>query len=621
MRDASPLAADGREVVAAAPPAPPAPAHSLSRGLHLLGRRAIAALAVGVVGSTALGFVELVVALFLQLFLQRIGVVTQPLDLSGPLRGYRLSTRGLVYGLLAIAVVRGFAQFLVTRGAVVALEAINARLRRLSVYEMLLDPGRRYVPASLVNARIGEIFPKAAYFCFFGATFLASVAQGVVLVAIMMSTAWRETLIALAGLVVVGVIVLRINERTRIVSALVPKEQYILTEGIERVARNVLLVRALRTERQESRRFVDSIETYALHSTRAHSLSATSYALTPLLALVLLLVIILASQRVLHTPGLALLSFLYLFIRFAQNLALMVQMFSQLNQNIPQMKDAFAYLLTFSRDEVDLALHDRGARPATGNAPDSAGPVDTTDPVGPAFQITRVAYSYPNALRDALSDVTAIVPAGSQFAVVGPSGAGKSTLLALLLGVLEPVRGSVSIDGRDPRHYFADPAVRVGYVGAEPFLIAGSVRENICYGLSRAVNEGEIDLALERARLRGVIDDLPGGLAYRIAEDGSGLSGGQKQRLCLARAVLNRPHVLVLDEVSANLDSATESEIAESLRALRGRCTTIIVSHRSALLKYADTVLELLPTPEDRGTAAGQGQSSMTPTSAGSGRG
>jgi ABC-type bacteriocin/lantibiotic exporter with double-glycine peptidase domain len=138
----------------------------------------------------------------------------------------------------------------------------------------------------------------------------------------------------------------------------------------------------------------------------------------------------------------------------------------------------------------------------------------------------------------------------------------------------------------------------VGYVGADPFLIAGSVRDNICYGVGRPVNEAEIDLALDRARVRTVVDALPGRLEYLIAEDASGLSAGQKQRLCLARAVLNRPHVLVLDEVCANLDVATEAEITESLRELRGRCTTIIVSHRSAILKYADFVLELSAQPE-----------------------
>ena len=564
------------------------------RGFHLLGRRAALALVVGVLGSMGLGFVDLVIALFLQLFLQRIGVVTQPMPLPGPLRHYTLSTRGLVGGLLGIAVARGCGQYLVTRGGFVALETMNAHLRRLTVYEMLLEPGRRFVPAALVNARIGETFPKAAWCCFFGAPLVASLAQGVVLMTVMATAAWRECLIALAGLGLVGLVVLAINRRTREVASQMPKEQSLLTEGIERVARNVMLVRALRTEPQEHRRFVGSITAYEVHSLRAHTLSGAASNLTPFMALVLLLAIILVSQRVLHTPGLALLSFLYLFIRFAQNLAAGVQMFSQVNQYFPQLHEALSYVARFSEEEVDSALKDAPGTPnGEGATRGASNGVDATDPLGPALEISGVGYAYPGSLRDALAGVSAAVPAGSQFAVVGPSGAGKSTLLALLLGLMRPTSGRIAIDGRVPEEYFGDPAVRVGYVGADPFLIAGSVRENICYGVGRRVSEAEIDLALDRARVRRVVDALPGRLDYLIAEDGSGLSAGQKQRLCLARAVLNRPHVLVLDEVSANLDAATEAEITESLRELRGRCTTIIVSHRSAILRYADQVLEL----------------------------
>lgn len=566
----------------------------IRRGLHLLGRRAVLAMAAGVLGSVGLGFVDLVIAFFLQLFLKRIGVVTQPIPLPGPLRDYTLSTGGLVGGLVGIALARGCGQYLITRGGFVSFETMNAHLRGLAVYEMLLKPGRRFVPAAVVNARVGEIFPKAAWCCFFGAPLVASAAQAVVLIAVMLAAAWRESLIALAGLGLVGVVVLAISRRTRVVAARMPREQYLITEGIERVARNVMLVRALRTERQEHRRFVRSIGAYEAYSLRAHTLSAAASNLTPFLALLLLLGIILVSQRMLHTPGLALLSFLYLFIRFAQNLAGGVQTFSQVNQFLPQLHEALSYTSGFSEAEVESAVREPAVADGNDGAATSAdGQADAVDPLGPTFQLERVTYAYPGSTRDALGAVTVTVPAGSQFAVVGPSGAGKSTLLALLLGLMRPASGEVEIDGRTPEEYFRDPTVRVGYVGADPFLIAGTVRDNICYGVGRRISEAEIDVALDRARLRRVVDALPGRLEYPIAEDGSGLSAGQKQRLCLARAMLNRPHVLVLDEVSANLDAETEREIADSLRALRGRCTTIIVSHRSAILKYADQVLEL----------------------------
>ena len=347
-------------------------------GLRLLGRPAIAALAIGIAGSVGLGIVDLVIAAFLQLFLQRLGIVTAPMELPGPFRSLHLSGVGLGLGLLGIAFARSLGQYLVTRGGFVAFETMNAQLRRLAVYEMLLQPGRGFMPAAIVNARIGETFPKAAWCCFFGVPLIASVAQGAVLAAVMAADAWRESLIALAGVGVVGVVVLAINRRTRVVAAQMPKEQYALTEGIERVARNVLLIRVLRTQAEEHRRFSKSIATYEAYSLRGHALTAAASNLTPFFALVLLLGIILVSLRALHTPGLALLSFLYLFVRFAQNLAAAVQTFSQVNQFFPQLHESLSYVAQFSKAEVDAVLESGAVARVAAAAPTTkSAPIDT----------------------------------------------------------------------------------------------------------------------------------------------------------------------------------------------------------------------------------------------------
>ena len=161
----------------------------------------------------------------------------------------------------------------------------------------------------------------------------------------------------------------------------------------------------------------------------------------------------------------------------------------------------------------------------------------------------------------------------------------------MILGILRPVNGSISIDGALPEHYFGQNRIQVGYVGPEPYLIRGTLRENLTYGIKFAVSDAEIQSALELASLGPLIAKV--GLEYEIFEDQSGLSAGQKQRLCLARAILNKPHVLVLDEASANLDHVTEDEITHSIARLKGKTTTIIVSHRMGLLKFSDEILRL----------------------------
>ena len=162
----------------------------------------------------------------------------------------------------------------------------------------------------------------------------------------------------------------------------------------------------------------------------------------------------------------------------------------------------------------------------------------------------------------------------------------------LLLGIFKPDKGYIKINNEDPSVFFAAPTNKIGYVGPEPFLIAGSVKENLCYGIERAISNHEIWEALEKASLKEFIEQKS--LNYYIAEDQSGISAGQKQRLCLARAILNKPHLLVLDEATANLDDKTEKEIADSILTLKGLCTTIIISHRPGILIGIDKVIKLL---------------------------
>jgi len=132
----------------------------------------------------------------------------------------------------------------------------------------------------------------------------------------------------------------------------------------------------------------------------------------------------------------------------------------------------------------------------------------------------------------------------------------------------------------------------VGYVGAESFLIDGTIRENLLYGLQSAPAAAELADALGKAEC-GFIDDLADGLDHRLTNQGVGLSSGQKQRLSLARALLRRPGVLVLDEATANLDIATEEKLVDTLTQLKGGMTIVAVTHRQALLRLADQVLTL----------------------------
>jgi ABC-type multidrug transport system fused ATPase/permease subunit len=565
----------------------PRPHHRsiVARVAATLGRRALTWLAIAVVASLTLALVELGLSIFLQYFLKTLGLLSQEVQTFG--HGIPSPT-ALAIGLCVLALIRSAAQFLVGQGGNIAMEMIVARLRRIAVWEMLLRPSKQFVAAGAVNARVGDLANKAAQFCYSGAVFASSAVQAAALIVVMLLTTTGETLVALVGLGLVGLGVLRLNRITRRVAGKVPTELRVLTEGIERVARNTTLVRVLRTEKTEHRRLATAIDSYARYLVHAHYLGNFASAVTPFGGILLIIVIVALSQGVMHTPSITLLSFLYLLVRFVQSLSSAVQGFSASNTWWPSFKDSLDYVAGFAPDEIEAAM--RVGDSLVGSA------VERETPEGgepPRIEVSNVSFAYKGATDDVLRNISLDIAEGSQLAIVGPSGCGKSTLLALILGLYDATHGEIRIGGRTPAEFFNDPNVRVGYVGAEAFLVAGSIRDNLRYGLSAKANDDDLWRALSEAQLRTAVEDLPGRLEYPIAEDGSGLSAGQKQRLCLARALLSRPHLLVLDEVSANLDSETERAIAESIKHMRGTCTTILVSHRKGILAYADRVIAL----------------------------
>lgn len=212
----------------------------------------------------------------------------------------------------------------------------------------------------------------------------------------------------------------------------------------------------------------------------------------------------------------------------------------------------------------------------------------------PGIEVKAVSVTYPGAAEPALVDATFSLSSGQSLALVGATGAGKSTLADLILGVLEPDSGSITIDGKSPREAIQAWAGGIAYVPQEVALSHGSIRQNVALGLPDAAIDDELVWhALERAHLSDFLRTSREGLDTLIGERGVRLSGGQRQRLGIARGLYTRPRLLVLDEATSALDAETEHAIADTLSSLEGEVTTVTVAHRLATIRNSDLVLYL----------------------------
>ena len=260
---------------------------------------------------------------------------------------------------------------------------------------------------------------------------------------------------------------------------------------------------------------------------------------------------------------------------------------------MPALQQIYSALtaLSFSNPALDALHADLVSLPP-------AHPTLSQDTIALKQDITlkQIFYYYPNAPHPALKNLSLTIPAKTRVGLVGTTGSGKTTTVDLILGLLEPQEGTLTIDGqaitKTNRHSWQSA---IGYVPQQIYLADDTVAANIAFGIdAKDTDHAAVERAAKVANLHDfVITDLPQGYATMVGERGVRLSGGQRQRIGIARALYNNPKLLVLDEATSALDNLTEQAIIEAMQNLGHEITIILIAHRLSTVKFCDTIFLL----------------------------
>lgn len=209
-------------------------------------------------------------------------------------------------------------------------------------------------------------------------------------------------------------------------------------------------------------------------------------------------------------------------------------------------------------------------------------------------EFKNVSFQYPGADTSVLNDVSFYIPVKSKFGIIGTTGSGKSTIAKLLMGIYKPTSGEILIDDIDISKYSKYDLGRLfGYVSQDIFLFSETLRDNILFGSTKEADNVNLESAIESAALTREIDSLPDGLETMLGERGITLSGGQKQRTAIARALIKKPNILLIDDGLSAVDTKTEVRIKRSLNTWNSDQTFINISHRISTLQDSDEIIFL----------------------------
>ena len=400
--------------------------------------------------------------------------------------------------------------------------------------------------------------------------------------------------VALGALLLAGLVSLYLSRQIRVASIINRKNISAFGEQLHRILSGFTTIKAAAQEKNEikaSARVANAAKRSGIKVTMFGALlqPTMNVGTQAALALVIVVGVMRVSSGILSIADVT--AFLmYLFYLIAP----LVNMFSAVGQ-LQQGRASLERVATLINLPQENVVDQRGHLEANSRVfarPHTANETFSYEQPVPAVRFENVSFSY-DGIYYILKNINFKVPSKGITAIVGPSGSGKSTIFKLIERFYEISSGRIMLDGKDITQLPLDDLRKsIGYADQDSSLIVGTVKENLLYGSSE-MPDAEIYAVLELFDLADTVSSLPRQLEQNLDDTGWGLSGGERQRLVLARCVLNDPKVLLLDEVTAHLDSKTEASIVSAVRELSRTRAVIVISHQEFLIESADHIIAL----------------------------
>lgn len=325
---------------------------------------------------------------------------------------------------------------------------------------------------------------------------------------------------------------------------------------------------------QNFRNITNDVTDQMVHFTRVNAATRMYYGIGAAAALAAFFFV---ATEIGHMPAANLLLIVFLFARLLPRFSMIQQCVQRIANALPSFEAALEMEKRFEETKEPLSMG-------------TTGPIKLNREI----LLSNISFRYDKGAKTwALQDVDVIIPARGMTAIVGPSGAGKSTMADLILGLLSPEHGMVSIDGEQLRGSLLHRWRRsVGYVPQDTFLFHDTIRANLLWALPDA-KDSDIRTALRLAAADEFVFRMSKGLDTVVGDRGVRLSGGERQRIALARALLRRPSLLLLDEATSSLDTESERRIQEAINHLHGELTIVIIAHRLSTIRRVDRIVVL----------------------------